>query len=523
MTRDEVLTHVLKANSLPTLSNVASKLIEITGRPETDLDEITQLIAQDVSLSAKVLKVVNSAFYNFPNEVGSIQQAVAILGANAVRSLVLSFSFLRMEKARRDGGFNYHQFWEQSLATAVAAKMIVGMVPVGIDPEEIFTAGLLQNIGILILAQAYPQTYDEILAEADRSKTGPSLVELEDVKIGASHAFIGNAATRHWHFPANLSEPILFHHNPEAFTDKKPELAKVIRIAYLAGLVTGILYSSRPLDYADLFRRHAQKLLGLSSEDVDLVLENVNREVAQAADYFGLKIAGTPSIPEILQKANIELSLLNMSYEQMNRELVDAKFSLKKINAELLEKNRYLESIANLDGLTEVYNHRYFQENFDRELNRATRSGRPLSVLMADLDHFKMINDSYGHQAGDFVLREVCRVWREQLRDYDVLARYGGEEFAVLLPETTAEEAMAVAEKLRLSIAEHDFRDTNKKTYSVTASFGLATFESEKEEIGKDVLIQRADAAMYEAKKNGRNLVQCHRAKPGKWYQKIKL
>ena len=131
MTRDEVLTHVLQANSLPTLSNVASKLIEITGRSETTIDEITHLIAQDVSLSAKVLKVVNSAFYNFPNEVGTIQQAVAILGTNAVRSLVLSFSFLRMEKARRDGGFNYHLFWEQSLATAVAAKMIVGLVKVG--------------------------------------------------------------------------------------------------------------------------------------------------------------------------------------------------------------------------------------------------------------------------------------------------------------------------------------------------------------------------------------------------------
>jgi len=523
MTREEVLTHVLKAHSLPTLSNVASKLIEITGRPETDVNDITQLIVQDVSLSAKVLKVVNSAFYNFPNEVGTINQAVAILGTNAVRSLVLSFSFLRMEKGRRDGGFNYQLFWEQSLATAVAAKMIAGSVKVGFDPEEIFTAGLLQNIGILILAQAYPQTYDEILAQADKSQIGPSLIELEEARIGASHAFIGNAATHNWHFPATLSEPILYHHSPESYPDKTSELAKVIRISYLAGLVTGILYSSRPLDYADLFRRHAQRMLGLSGADVDRVLENVNREVAQAAEYFGLKINGTQSIPEILQKANIELSLLNMSYEQMNRELVEAKFVLKKLNAELVEKNRYLEGIVNLDGLTEVYNHRFFQESFDRELNRAVRSGRSLSMVMVDLDHFKMINDSFGHQAGDFVLREACRVWREQLRDYDILARYGGEEFAVLLPETPAEEAQLVAEKLRVAIAEHDFRDQNNKTYTITASFGLATFESEKEEVGKDVIIQRADSAMYEAKKNGRNRVVGYQPNRGKWYQKLKL
>lgn len=520
MTKDEVLAHVLQSKSLPTLSTVASKLISITGKEETTLNDIAALVAQDISLSAKVLKVVNSAFYTFPNEVSTIQQAVAILGTNAVRSLVLSFSFLSMERSRKDGGFEYERFWEESLATAVAAKMILQNISSTIDPEEVFTVCLLQNIGVLILAQAFPEDYDSLNRRLASEKV--SLVELETSQIGAAHPLVGCSVAEHWNFPANLSCPILYHHDPESYRGGDPELAKVIQVAYLAGVVARILYSSRPLDFAEEFRQRSGELLGLSGADVDRILENVCREMNQAAEYFELKVGQNSSVPEILQKANIELSLLNLSYEQVNRELVEAKIELERLNTELLQKNRFLESIAKRDGLTEVYNHRYFQETLERESNRALRTGRPLSLIVIDLDKFKGINDSYGHQAGDFVLREACRLWSGLLRDYDLLARYGGEEFMVLLPETAADEALAVAEKLRRATDDHVFRQ-QKQVYAVTASFGVATWLQENEAMTRDLLIQQADEAMYEAKRHGRNRVEAYAPKKEKWYRKIKL
>lgn len=513
-TKEEVLQQVIDSGSLPTLSTVASKLINITGKEETTIYDITKLIAQDVSLSTKILKVVNSSFYNFPNEVGTIQQAVAILGTNAVRSLVLSFSFLNMERPAHGKGFDYERFWEESLAAAVASKLIMAKVSAG-DPEEVFTVSLLQNLGKLILACAFRDTYDQILQDADGSEK--RLLELEDERIGANHAYIGSEAAKHWMFPDTLTVPIRYHHDPDSYQQKNSEMMTEIRVVHLAALLANIMYSGKPIDYHAPFRDRAQKMFKLDSKVIDEILGKANGDVAQAADYFGLKIGGTASIPELLQEANIELSLLNMSYEQMNRELVQAKMQFEKLTTELEEKNRYLESIANLDGLTEIYNHRYFQEFLDREISRTIRRETELSLILADIDAFKKFNDFHGHQAGDYVLHEVAKVCGELIREYDLLARYGGEEFVFVLPETGQQDAILVAEKIRTAIEQHPFV-FGEDEYRVTISFGAASFELDRKPImPKAELIERADKALYSAKKKGRNRVEGYAEKSG-WF-----
>lgn len=512
--KEEVLQLVIDSGSLPTLSTVASKLINITGKEETTIYDITKLIAQDISLSTKILKVVNSSFYNFPNEVGTIQQAVAILGTNAVRSLVLSFSFLNMERPTYGKGFDYERFWEESLAAAVASKLIMGKVSDG-DPEDAFTVSLLQNLGKLIFACAFGDRYDELLREADGSEQ--KLLQLEEERLGANHAYIGCEAAKQWMFPETLTVPILYHHAPESYPDKGSEMYTEIQVVHLAALLANIMYSGKPIEYHGPFRERAQKMFKLDARSIDDILVKANIEVAQAASFFDLKIGGTASIPELLQEANIELSLLNMSYEQMNRELVQAKMTLEKLTAELEEKNRYLEGVANLDGLTEIYNHRYLQEFLDREINRSIRRETELSLVLADIDNFKKFNDFHGHQAGDYVLKEFASVCSGLIREYDLVARYGGEEFVFVLPETAGGEALIVAEKIREAIEQHLFSYDGDE-YRVTSSFGVASFEQGGKPVMKKAeLIERADKALYSAKKKGRNRVEQFAEKTG-WF-----
>lgn len=178
-------------------------------------------------------------------------------------------------------------------------------------------------------------------------------------------------------------------------------------------------------------------------------------------------------------------------------------------NAHLFESvelaNLELEKLAITDGLTGAYNNRHFRTRLDEEFNRAKRYGTPLSCIMMDIDHFKNINDAFGHSQGDRVLRDIADVIKQIVRQTDIVARYGGEEFVVLLPQTSEEGAFVEAERLREAINGYRCSGTDK-CIMVTASLGVSTFPSSEISTADD-LVGRADNALYKAKRNGRNQV----------------
>jgi diguanylate cyclase (GGDEF)-like protein len=163
-----------------------------------------------------------------------------------------------------------------------------------------------------------------------------------------------------------------------------------------------------------------------------------------------------------------------------------------------------METMATTDGLTGLTNHRTFQSRFEDLLLRAQRHGHKVALLLCDVDHFKRVNDNYGHPIGDEVLRRVARVLQEVPRKIDIPARYGGEEFAVLLDNVDVEQAKQVAERIRIEISRVVV-ETEKGPLSVTESIGVAVFPED----GKDraTLIERADLSLYHAKHSGRNQV----------------
>lgn len=170
----------------------------------------------------------------------------------------------------------------------------------------------------------------------------------------------------------------------------------------------------------------------------------------------------------------------------------------------LVKKQRQrLRRLARRDQLTGLLNRREFEARYGDKFSRANRYGHDLTVMMADLDHFKDINDVHGHQAGDRVLETVGKVLRDMTRKGDIEGRYGGEEFVVALPETGCENARRVAERIKGELAQRRFQGKDGKTFGVTCSIGLATMNDDDPES----LIQRADDALYHAKKGGRNRV----------------
>ncbi len=170
--------------------------------------------------------------------------------------------------------------------------------------------------------------------------------------------------------------------------------------------------------------------------------------------------------------------------------------------ANAIERTR-LFHLAVEDGLTKLFVVRHFKEILDQEISKANRYKRPLSILMSDIDHFKRFNDTYGHQAGDFVLKEVAAIFRSNCRDTDIPGRYGGEEFIILLPETDRDGAVEFSERLRAQIEARVF-EYNDIKLNVNISIGVAQLDNEP---SGGNLIKRADEALYVAKETGRNKV----------------
>ena len=158
---------------------------------------------------------------------------------------------------------------------------------------------------------------------------------------------------------------------------------------------------------------------------------------------------------------------------------------------------------ADYDALTQVHSRRHCEARLDEAMDCFNRYRQPLAVLMLDVDHFKRVNDTYGHQTGDIVLQEVAGIIQQIIRTSDYCARYGGEEFIILLPHTNENQAFALAERLRTSIEEHEFAK-NKACFHISVSLGVACLDTQKH-ADKKVLLQSADAALYAAKASGRN------------------
>jgi diguanylate cyclase (GGDEF)-like protein len=248
---------------------------------------------------------------------------------------------------------------------------------------------------------------------------------------------------------------------------------------------------------------------GVNEGDLESTIDSVANKSLEILSFFDIEPGNMKPFSQILQEANEELGKLNLSYEQLTVELKQAKEKAEKFAHELKKVNEQLREMAFRDGLTGLYNHRYFQDLMDNELSRSRRYKKPISLIMFDLDHFKKINDEYGHPVGDIVLEKVSRTIENTIRASDLAIRYGGEEFAIVLPETDLRGAAILAERLRKAVEQMEI-DINGCRIDVTVSVGVTCYYPSTDKIEKSKIITEADNALYNSKNKGRNMISIH-------------
>ncbi|MGD8702768.1 MAG: GGDEF domain-containing protein [Desulfosarcina sp.] len=482
---------------LPSPPAIAVRILEAVKKEETSFDELARIITADPALTSKILRVANSPMYAVPSKVDSIQRALTVIGCSALKNIALSFVIANEMRAQSEDGFDFDFFWKRSVTAAVSGELIASLV--GMKSDDIFVSALLQDIGIVIMYLSNPGDYSNVLEEKKRSEK--TIIDAEKAVFGVDHQKIGMKVLDHWGIPESISGPVGCHHKGMETNTGPATATEVLYLSdKLSSLYHGAHGSEKMVEIHKVFSQRFDVKEHQIRDLVDAVAENS----VQIMSFFDVDPGNMRPFSQMLQEANEELGKVNLSYEQLVIELKQAKETAENLAAELKAANELLSELAFRDGLTGLYNHRFFQEQMEKEVSRAGRYQRDLALILFDLDHFKKVNDEYGHPVGDRVLKETATIVMDTIRKSDLPARYGGEEFAIVIPETDMKGVVILAERLRKRVADMRL-DVDGYRLGVTISLGVTIWESGAEITDKATMISAADKALYQSKKTGRN------------------
>jgi diguanylate cyclase (GGDEF)-like protein len=637
------LEDLLASEKLPSPSGVALRILELTRDADTSLEELQQVLLSDPALAGRVLHYANSAQVCGGREVRTVADAVVRLGMRTLRQVALTFSLLAGARSGPCPHFDYNGFWSRSLAVAVGAQSLAGLVS-RVPPEEAFTCGLLARLGQLALASVHPRSYGEVLARWDGLDVR-ALAGLEREALVVDHDEVTGALLAHWGLPVEYGTAItaqadlLTRPDPEA-----PGLARVLAAAHALAEVCVATEASRAplaaslLDHAaalglprdraaaavdtalaewarmgevlDIITEDLPSLAELSARgqdapaaplaeteepadlqealdqlagspvdadplrilvvddsplDVKIVtaqLRKEGHEVATAADgaegleralrwnphiiisdWMMPRVDGLELCRALRRAENAShVYVMMMTSNDQQDDLITAleagaddylskpvnhaelrarlragarvvrlqeraardHEAIQASNAQLSVVNRKLRHLALYDQLTNLPNRRYAMDRLEKEWQRARRHGTPLVCMLLDIDHFKRVNDTHGHDAGDVVLQHTARAMQDCLRSSDDVCRFGGEEFLAICPGADVDLAQELADRLRRAVADNQI-EAPEFSGRVTVSVGVSGTCDQIDSITE--MLKLADEGLYAAKEAGRNKV----------------
>jgi diguanylate cyclase (GGDEF)-like protein len=483
------------AANFPSPPAIALQIVALAGDPEIDVGKVAGTISKDPGLTAKVLRVANSPLYSKRRKSENLRQALVALGLNAATTLALSFSLVSTYKTAGTGaGISHTRYWRRAILGASAARTFASLKGVR-APEDIFLAALLQDIGVLAIDRVQPDFYT-IPPEAVHQE----LVAHESATLGTDHAALGAWLLRHWKLPEALCATVEASHSPDNVPLTTP-VGMAARCVALGSECVELLLAPAPVDPSEL-AKHAEAWLGIGGEPLTLAMSTIVAEIPEVERLFDTAILDADVAASIIEQARELLTLRNL-------QAIDQVAALIQTTTQLEQRTTVLEDKQRRDALTGVFNRGHLDELLQKEFQNATAGGWPLSIVFADLDRFKRVNDTYGHPTGDSVLVETARLFLKAVRDTDYVARYGGEEFVILLPGLGAEGAKTVCGRI-LDMLRGARHRVAGGTIRVTASLGLATHDPSSRFRCVSDLVEAADRCVYVAKKAGRDRLVSH-------------
>ncbi len=495
-----LLARLSQCADLPSPVGVVMRVLELGQDPEVSLGEVAKVINLDPALTAKMLRMANSPLYARQRKTENLRQAITLFGLEGTITLALGFSVVNNLNKNQNHHFDYPQFWRRSLAAATCAQVLSERLALP-NREDMFLAGLLQDIGMMALGRAIPELYHGTVSTRlshDRAR----LRERE--QFGVDHAEIGAWLLQQWNFPDNLHALVLYSHDPEAADLAAwPVLERQVRIIALSSEMADLWCNVDKESLLPKVMKKAGQSLGINDQTFVEVLESVSTTITEIAKLFEVELDEHSNADWIINEARELILLRHIKVMQKSMLLEKAARLLENRTIKLEEENRR-------DVLTGLFNHSYLKHALFDELELANEHGWPLALIFIDLDRFKTINDSYGHLAGDHIIRETASLLRRHTRGSDIIARYGGEEFVVILPGSGFDSARRSCERLLNAFRTTRHLVNGVSEMIVTASLGVAVHGESANFRSIEDFLRAADGALYEAKRQGRDRAIFH-------------
>ena len=461
--------------------------------------EIYPLVSEKKDVISRIVK---SPFFNVNPRTTNFKEIVESMSAKDLRNILFTLWLLEFESAGKYDSLDYDIQQQNWLLSGVFAFTMSKFLGIG-TPADRLIAGMLQDVSKLALSRTVPEVYSKLEKVPINARR---FEETEEKEAGVSHADISADLVYSWGFPDEIVEPIRLHHqiedNPTMESQDKTSAQIVGLSGRLAELVLQLKGASK---YADLENRFAQ-YFGRQTMEFPNFLRMALENAKSYASPFGLRKLPNFSGLRVLKENPEFLKRRLIPYEEMLEELVVVYEQVEQLETALERSKEERTEFHLRDALTGLCNHAYFQETLNQEVSKSRRYEHPISMVIFDIDNFRLFNQAYGYSTGNSILQEVSQILVKNLRESDTIARYGDDSFAILIPQAARVRATVVAEKLRKRIEEHSFANPHKDIFhKLTVSVGFSTVDPSETAFDKHSFLQQTLKAVEMAQHAGGN------------------